>query len=151
MLTAVKLVDQWSALERRLPPDWESIALRVRAEQREDLAEASRVLGPMGVARSGDELLVTVHRAGGPAGRVLLVRPGHGVVLGIGFERARPDPRPVAMHRPEAADVDRPEIEGRLAAGDPFGERAARAAGGGDAEGVEARADIEALQLRRLP
>jgi hypothetical protein len=70
MLTAVKLVDQWSALERRLPPDWESVALRLRAEQREELGEAARILGPMGVARSGDELLVNVRRAGGPAGPI---------------------------------------------------------------------------------
>jgi hypothetical protein len=70
MLTAVKLVDQWSALERRLPPDWESAGLRLRAEQRDELAEAARILGPMGVARSGDDLLVTVRRAGGPSGPV---------------------------------------------------------------------------------
>ena len=32
MLTAVKLVDQWAALERRLPVDWETIGLRLSTE-----------------------------------------------------------------------------------------------------------------------
>jgi hypothetical protein len=68
MLTAVKLVDQWRALERRLPGDWETIALRLRTEQPGELAEAARILGPMAVGHVGDELAVTVRRAGGPAG-----------------------------------------------------------------------------------
>ena len=45
------------------------------------------------------------------------------------------------MAAAEAADVDRPEVERRLAAGDPLGQRPAGAAGGRDAEGVEAGAD----------
>jgi hypothetical protein len=68
MLTAVKLVDQWAALERRLPVDWESITLRLRTEQPDELAEAARILGPMNVGRVGDQLAVTVRRAGGAAG-----------------------------------------------------------------------------------
>ena len=68
MLTAVKLVDQWSALERRLPSDWESVALRLRTEQPDELSEAARVLGPMTVGRVGGELAFAVRRAGGPAG-----------------------------------------------------------------------------------
>ena len=68
MLTAVKLVDQWHALERRLPDTWESVALRLRTEQPSELSEAARVLGPMNVGRVGDELAFDVRRAGGPAG-----------------------------------------------------------------------------------
>jgi len=68
MLTAVKLVDQWAALERRLPADWESISLRLRTEQPDELAEVARVLGPMNVGRVGGQLAVTVRRAGGAAG-----------------------------------------------------------------------------------
>jgi hypothetical protein len=68
MLTAVKLVDQWGALERRLPHDWETVALRLRTEQPEELSEAARILGPMNVGRAGDELAVTVRRAGGVSG-----------------------------------------------------------------------------------
>ena len=68
MLTAVKLVDQWAALERRLPIDWETIVLRLSTEQPDDVGEAARVLGPMNVGRVGDQLAVTVRRAGGASG-----------------------------------------------------------------------------------
>ena len=68
MLTAVKLVDQWGAIERRLPRDWESVALRLRTEQPEELSEAARILAPMTVGRVGDHLAFTVRRAGGPSG-----------------------------------------------------------------------------------
>ena len=68
MLTAVKLVDQWAELERRLPGDWEAVALRLRTEQPEERHEAARVLGPMNVGFVGDELALTVRRAGGASG-----------------------------------------------------------------------------------
>jgi len=68
MLTAVKLVDQWRALEGRLPRDWETVALRLRTEQPDELPEAARILGPMTVGRVGNELAVTIRRAGGPSG-----------------------------------------------------------------------------------
>jgi hypothetical protein len=68
MLTAVKLVDQWHALERRLPKDWESVELRLRTEQPNELSEAARILGPMNVGRVGVELAFDVRRAGGAAG-----------------------------------------------------------------------------------
>jgi len=68
MLTAVKLVDQWQALERRLPGTWESISLRLSTEQPHELSEAARILGPMNVGHVGSELAFTVRRAGGAAG-----------------------------------------------------------------------------------
>ncbi len=68
MLTAVKLVDQWGALERRLPGDWETVALRLRTEQPEELSEAARILGPRNVGLARDELAFTVRRAGGASG-----------------------------------------------------------------------------------
>lgn len=68
MLTAVKLVDQWAALQRRLPAEWESVALRLRTEQPDELHEAARILGPMNVGFAGDDLAFTVRRAGGPSG-----------------------------------------------------------------------------------
>ena len=68
MLTAVKLVDQWQALERRLPETWESVSLRLTTEQPDELSEAARILGSMNVGRVGSELALTVLRAGGPAG-----------------------------------------------------------------------------------
>jgi len=68
MLTTVKLRDQWRTLEKRLPDDWESIRLRLRTEQAGELQRAARVLAPMGVGRVGDELVLTIRRAGGGAG-----------------------------------------------------------------------------------
>jgi hypothetical protein len=68
MLTAVKLVDQWAALERRLPETWERVSLRLSTEQPGELGEAARILGPMNVGRVGSELAITVRRAGGAAG-----------------------------------------------------------------------------------
>jgi hypothetical protein len=68
MLTAVKLVDQWEALEQRLPRDWETVSLRLRTEQASELSEAARILGPMNVGRVGGELAFVVRRAGGAAG-----------------------------------------------------------------------------------
>ena len=50
----------------------------------------------------------------------------------------------------EAADVDGPEVVGGLAVRDPFGQRHAGAAAGGDAEGVEAGADEEVSHLGGL-
>ncbi|HET9242569.1 MAG TPA: hypothetical protein VFN99_03945 [Gaiella sp.] len=64
----MKLVDQWQALERRLPDTWERVALRLRTEQPNELGEAARILGPMGVGRVGETLAFEVRRAGGPAG-----------------------------------------------------------------------------------
>ena len=63
MLTAVKLVDQWAALERRLPADWETVELRLRTEQANERSEAARILGPMNVGFVGDELAFSVRRA----------------------------------------------------------------------------------------
>ncbi len=68
MLTAVKLVDQWSALERRLPADWETVDLRLRTEQPGERSEAARILGPMNAGFVGEELAFTVRRAGGASG-----------------------------------------------------------------------------------
>lgn len=68
MLTAVKLVDQWAALERRLPADWETVELRLRTEQPSERSEAARILGPMNVGFVGDELAFSVRRAGGASG-----------------------------------------------------------------------------------
>src|SRR5262249_56392018 len=50
----------------------------------------------------------------------------------------------------ETANVDRPEIEGWLTVGDPFGKRHAGAAAGRDAEGVKASAHKDAANLGRL-
>jgi hypothetical protein len=64
----MKLVDQWSALERRLPVGWESVTLRLRPEQASDTGEAARLLGSMSPGLVGDELSLTVSRLGGSTG-----------------------------------------------------------------------------------
>ena len=75
-------------------------------------------------------------------GLIFLMREGDCVMLAVGFEGAFLDPVAVAMEVREAADVDDPEIERSFAAHGPFGEGPAGAAARGDAEGVEAGADI---------
>src|SRR5690606_6641455 len=92
--------------------------------------------------------LVERRGADGAAALVLFMRPGHGIVFAVGLERAREDPAAVAVQRAEATDVHRPQIHRRLAPVDPFGERAARPAGAGDAEGVEPGADEEPAEFR---
>lgn len=108
MLTAVKLVDQWAAIERRLPSDWETVALRLGTEQPGELGEAARVLGPMNVGHAGDHLAVTVRRAGGASGaeaaRRLFGRLDQARIWclleqeGIGVKESR-SPEPEATHR----------------------------------------------------
>lgn len=68
MLNAVKLSDQWTAIERELPADWSEASLRIRPEQQSELGEVARILGSAGAGRVADELAVTVTRAGGPIG-----------------------------------------------------------------------------------
>ena len=57
---------------------------------------------------------------------------------------------PVALEGLDAADVDVPQVEGRLAILHPLRQRHAGAAGGLDADGVEAAADPEVFQVLRL-
>src|SRR6185437_362158 len=81
---------------------------------------------------------------------VLFMRPRHRIVLAVGLQRARQHPLAIAVNVAEAPDIDRPEVHGRLAGGDPLGQRAPGAAGAGDAEGVEAGAHVEVSHFRRL-
>ncbi len=85
----------------------------------------------------------------GAARNIFLVREGDRVMLAIGFERAVAHPVAVAVHRRKAADIDRPEIQRRLAAHRPFRQHPAGAAARGDAEGVEAGADEHVGAFRR--
>jgi hypothetical protein len=71
-------------------------------------------------------------------------------VLGISLERTLAHPVGIEVVLSEAANIDRPEIEGRLALGDPLGERHAGATCGRDAERIEAGADIYAANLGSL-
>jgi hypothetical protein len=64
----MKLVDQWSAIEKGLPGDWEDVTLVVTTEQPGDLPRAAQVLGPMGAGKVGGTLILHVRRAGGAQG-----------------------------------------------------------------------------------
>src|SRR5690606_10247064 len=63
-----------------------------------------------------------------PPGFRLQMRPTHGIVPPLPFQRARHDGAPRAMMAAEAADVGAPQVEGGLALEDPFGQGAAGAA-----------------------
>jgi len=111
MLTAVKLVDQWAAVERRLPPDWETVSLRLRTEQPDELSEAARILGPMNVGRAGDTLAFAVRRAGGAAGpeaaRRLFARLDQARIWCLLEQEGVTEPEPF-VEEPSAATERRP-------------------------------------------
>ena len=69
-------------------------------------------------------------------------------MLTVEFQRALAHPVAVTMRRSEAPDIDRPDVERRLVAGNPLREHLARTASRGDAKGVEARAHEIAHQAR---
>jgi hypothetical protein len=63
----MRLVDQWAAVEERLPDGWDSVRLTLETEQPDELQRAAQVLGPMGAGRVDGALVLDVRRAGGPA------------------------------------------------------------------------------------
>ena len=64
----MKLVEQWSAIEARLPHDWEDVRLTLATEEADDLPRAAAVLGSLGAGRVDGALAFHVRRAGGAAG-----------------------------------------------------------------------------------
>src|ERR1051326_3694975 len=107
------------------------------------------VLGAEAGAAGGQAIMDGAF-ANAPAGFEFAVGPGHLVVEPEHLGDAFPEEGPVIGPGPETADVDRPQVEGGLAVDDPFGEVFPGAAGAGDADGVEAGGDEEALQFGRL-
>ena len=97
-----------------------------------------------------DQRVVERRSSAGPRRDMLLRRPGHGVVFGIGLQRARLDPARVPVCAAKTADVHGPEIEGRRPLGDPFGKRHSGPAARGNPERVEACTDKEPRLFRRL-
>jgi hypothetical protein len=61
----VRAVEQWDVLERELGDDWERSKLAFVVDDREALAAAAGVLGPIGAGRVGNELRFEVRRRGG--------------------------------------------------------------------------------------
>jgi hypothetical protein len=64
----MKLVDQWRALEARLPPDWEDVRLRLVPEESKQLERVAAILGPLNPGHVDGALVFHVRRGGGAAG-----------------------------------------------------------------------------------
>jgi hypothetical protein len=62
------LVEQWRRIRSELEADWGEAALNVTVPQAEQRAQAASLLGPAGPGRLGDDLRLSVHRAGGGIG-----------------------------------------------------------------------------------
>ncbi len=62
------LVEQWRRIRSELEPEWGEVALNVAVPQAEQRAQAASLLGPAGPGRRGDDLRLSVHRAGGGIG-----------------------------------------------------------------------------------
>lgn len=61
----MRLVDQWAAIERRLPPDWAEVSLTLTPELADELPRAAAALGPLNAGRVDGALVFTVGRSGG--------------------------------------------------------------------------------------
>ena len=69
MLTSAwELVEQWRSIRSELPEDWGEAKLNLSVAKDEQRARAAALLGPAGPGRLGDELRLSVHRAGGGIG-----------------------------------------------------------------------------------
>ena len=62
------LVEQWRRIRSELPEDWGEAKLNVSVKRGEQRARAAALLGPAGPGRLGDDLRLSVHRAGGGIG-----------------------------------------------------------------------------------
>jgi hypothetical protein len=62
------LVEQWRRIRSELPEEWGEAKLNLSVERDEQRPRAAALLGPAGPGRLGDDLRVSVHRAGGGIG-----------------------------------------------------------------------------------
>ena len=74
MLRAMGFVGHWRAIADTLPPGWNDCRLRLTLARSGDAGRAARLLGPAGHGRAGDDLLLHVGTASGPATERLLAR-----------------------------------------------------------------------------
>ena len=96
----MRVVDQWRSIRSELPEDWGETKLNVSVARDEQRARAAALLGPAGPGRLGNDLRLSVHRAGGGIGpdqADKLIRATLSLVT-VGEREARPElPRePVA-------------------------------------------------------
>jgi len=62
------LVEQWRRIRSELPDDWGAATLNVTVPRADQRSRAAALLGPASPGRLGDDLRVSVHRAGGGIG-----------------------------------------------------------------------------------
>ena len=62
------LVEQWRRLRQELPANWGEVKLDVSVPRAEQRSRAAALLGPASPGRLGDNLRMSVHRAGGGVG-----------------------------------------------------------------------------------
>ncbi len=62
------LVEQWRQIRSELQPDWGKATLNVAVPEADKRARAAALLGPASPGRLGDDLRLSVHRAGGGIG-----------------------------------------------------------------------------------
>jgi hypothetical protein len=61
----MRLVEQWRQIEAALPPGWAEAQLALTVPRPEQRSTAAALLVPAGPGWAGDELRLSVHRAGG--------------------------------------------------------------------------------------
>jgi hypothetical protein len=64
----MKLVEQWSQIEARLPAGWEDVQLTLTPEEQGDLSRVAAVLGPLNVGRVEGALAFVVRHSGSAGG-----------------------------------------------------------------------------------
>jgi hypothetical protein len=64
----MRLVEQWRRIRSELPEDWGEVKLDVSVAKPELRSRAASLLGPASPGRLGDDLRLSVHRAGGGVG-----------------------------------------------------------------------------------
>ena len=61
----MRLVEQWRRIEQELPAKWGEVRLALTVPHAEQRSAAAALLGPASPGLAGDELRLSVHRAGG--------------------------------------------------------------------------------------
>ena len=61
----MRLVEQWRRIEAELPPDWAEARLALAVPRDEQRSAAAALLGPASPGIAGDELRLSMQRAGG--------------------------------------------------------------------------------------
>ena len=101
MLGLVRVADQFRTIESQLPADWADVRLVLEVEDRAQVERAAALLAPLGPARSGQRVQLTVPRTGGG---IELLRRGLGRIDREGIQ-GRLDLVTHSTKVPETADA----------------------------------------------